>query len=129
MGRRERDVRDGIHIHYQLDSSTVSLRIPAVFVLLLQFQQLALPALCMPMDRPATGCHDSQTHRSGPIVTSIQTPASCAQASMCSAPATGIPAIASPGVASAGAQRVDVAELAAHVPSDPVAPPAPPPQA
>jgi hypothetical protein len=129
MGRREWDVWDGIHLHYQLDSDTVTLRLSAVFVLLLQLEQFTLPALCMPMDRTAAACHDSHTPPVGAAVAAAQTPGSCAQASMCSAPANSLPALRFAVIGSPESGLIDVVAVATAIPADPLAPPAPPPQA
>jgi|SRR5579859_1994220 len=104
-------------------------RVAAVFVLLFQLQQFTLPALCMPMGRTATTCHDVHTLPTSAVITAAQGPASCAQASMCGAPAVALLALAVPVVAPFGAFRAEASAVAALGPSDPVAPPAPPPQA
>ena len=107
----------------------MTLRIPAVFVLLLQIQQFTLPALCMPMDRTATTCHDLHTLPASAGITAAQGPVSCAQTSMCGAPAAALLALAVPVVAPFGAHRAEASAVSAQEPRDPVAPPAPPPQA
>ena len=129
MGRRQRDVRDGIHLYYQLESGTVTLRLSAVFVLLLQLQQFTLPALCMPMDRTTTTCHDSHTLPVGASVTTAPAPGSCAEASMCSAPANSLPGFRFPVIGVPNAHLINAVAVATPVLADPLAPPAPPPQA
>jgi hypothetical protein len=101
----------------------------AVFVLVLQLQQLALPALCMPMNRAATTCHDSHTLPTRAAVSAAQVPGSCAETSMCGAPATGLPAFTFPVIDSPNTRLIDHVAIAMSVPADPLAPPAPPPQA
>lgn len=129
MGRRQWDVRDGIHLHYQLDSDTVTLRLSAVFVLLLQLQQFTLPALCMPMDHTTTTCHDSHTLPVGASITTAPASGSCAEASMCSAPANSLPVFRFPVIAAPNSHLATAVAVATPVPADPLAPPAPPPQA
>ena len=129
MGRRQWGVRDGIHLHYQLESPTVTLRLSAVFVLLLQLQQFTLPALCMPMDHTTTTCHDSRTLPVGASVTTAPASGSCAEASMCSAPTNSLPVFRFPVIGAPNSHLATAVAVATPVPADPPAPPAPPPQA
>jgi hypothetical protein len=104
-------------------------RVAALLLLLVQAQQIAVPALCAPMHHGAEQCHQSAPPGPASVVAMPSAPGGCADMPLCAAPAS--------VMLTADVVALDVPELGASVeqpasllpPSACRTPPTPPPQA
>lgn len=105
------------------------LRIAATLLLLLQLQPLGGLALCLIPDKAPVKCHEmAPHHRMADGTPAVQAQPHCADMGMCGAPSVGTPAFPATALPPLPPFDHSPAVTPLH-PGDPIAPPAPPPQA
>jgi hypothetical protein len=106
----------------------MTVRVAALLLLLVQAQQIAVPAFCMPMHRAEEHCHAPAPLGAPAIAAAPQAQAPCAESGMCAVPAPAAPSAAGVGPAMPDAVRDQFVTTPSGPPSTRPTPPTPPPQ-